>query len=592
MAEIKHSTFDPEIQQNLDSWLEGSVDPKIKTQLEAQVENNPQEIIDAFYKKLEFGTGGLRGIVGLGTNRMNGYTVGTATQGLANYLHQQFPGQKEIKVIIGYDSRTHSREFAEKAARVLAGNQIKAYVFKELRPTPLVSYGCRKKGCQAAIVITASHNPPEYNGYKVYWADGGQIVPPHDKKIIEQVSLIDNFDLIKEASLDSPFIEWVGDEIDESYYQDMTTLQSYPEQNRSQGGQLKIIYSSLHGTGITLLPKLLKAWGFDDLELVEEQCVPDGNFSTVDSPNPEEASALKLGVSQMERNQGDLLLATDPDADRVGIAIRHEGETVLLTGNQIACLCLDHICQALSEKGKLPANAAFVKTIVTTELFRLISESYGSKCYDVLTGFKYIAELIEKWDQEGEDRQSFIFGGEESYGYLLGTFARDKDAVISSALLCEVALDAKLKGKTLLDQLYDIYQRFGVYREGLVSLKFPDTKEGRESIKRSMEKLRSETPRIFDGIEVVSVEDYSTSRRRFLTDNREETIDLPKSNVLALKLADESKIVVRPSGTEPKVKIYVGVKEKSRDLLPQAVEAADEKVSQLLNSMSRHLEKQ
>lgn len=568
------STLDPNIRETVDRWM--AFDNQTRKQIEALLRDNPQELVDAFYTSLSFGTGGLRGIMGVGSNRINRYTVQFATQGLANYLKQH--GTGSLSVFIGYDCRHDSDKFAIEAARVLAGNGIRAYVTRDLRPTPLVSFACREKGCSAAIMITASHNPPAYNGYKVYWADGAQVLPPHDKGIIEQVSRIEGPSQVKLAEEDSPLIERVGSEIDQAYLEAISSLQNSPGLNAEKGKQLKVVFTNLHGTAATLVPQALERWGFSQIVHVESQAEPSGDFPTVDSPNPEEESALQMGIAKLCDVQGDLLLGCDPDADRMGAVVLHSGKPVLLNGNQIACLCLSHLCQSLSERGKLPEDAAFVKTIVTTELFKAIAEAYGRPCFDVLTGFKYIADLIRQWEEQGS--YQYLFGGEESYGYLLGTHARDKDAVVSCALFCEAALHAKLQGRTLVDELHALYERFGIYREKLISMKFPESKAGREAMATAMRRLRDETPSEIGGCAVSYIEDYLNSERRYLKSGETQTLSLPQSNVLVYWLADKSKVVIRPSGTEPKVKLYCGV-QRSEGSVEEADAIADNYLASL-----------
>ncbi|MFQ5728850.1 MAG: phospho-sugar mutase, partial [Waddliaceae bacterium] len=405
--------LDEATQKNVNLWLEGDVDENSKDEIRKLLQENPKEVTDAFYTKLSFGTGGLRGIMGVGTNRMNRYTVRMATQGLANYLLKQPETGPHHAVFIGYDSRHRSRFFAEESAKVLAGNGIQVYLCTELRPTPLVSFGCRYKQCSAAIMITASHNPPKYNGYKVYWNDGGQVISPHDQAIIKETNGISDLSKVKAVDdLSHELITLVGKEVDEAYLETIRGYQHYPEENKQHGKDLKVIFTSLHGTGITLVPETLKEWGFTNLAYVESQIVPDGDFPTVKSPNPEERKALQLGIETLEKMDADLLIATDPDADRVGVAIKHEGEVHLLNGNQVACICLYHICEALTAQGRMPKKAGFVKTIATTELFKAIAEGYSGACFDVLTGFKYIAALIREWEQD-PDGYRYIFGGEE-----------------------------------------------------------------------------------------------------------------------------------------------------------------------------------
>lgn len=576
--------LDAATQRNVDEWLQGDYDEKTKAEIRKLLAENPTEILDAFYTTLSFGTGGLRGIMGVGSNRMNRYTVAAATQGLANYINQQPRSPQGHSVLIGYDSRNHSREFAEEAAQVLAGNKIKVFIFKDIRPTPLVSFGCRFKGCSSAIMITASHNPPEYNGYKVYWNDGAQILPPHDKNIISEVNKIENPSQVKKAAgTKDPLIVWVGDDIDEAYLKAVKPLQRYPEDNKSKGKSLKIVYTSLHGTGITMVPKILNDWGFSQFSLVEKQVIPDGNFPTAHHPNPEEKPALKLGIAQLTTEQADLFIATDPDCDRMGVVCRHGNDIKIFNGNQIACLCLYHLFQS-----KVPENAAFVKTVVTTELFKAICDAYHKPCFDVLTGFKYISEKIRDWERDPKGIQ-FLFGAEESYGYLLGTEARDKDAIIMSALIAEASLQAKLQSKTLWDVLQKIYRKFGFYHEDLVSLQFEETKAGREQMKKGIERIQAEHPKEFIKIPVSIVEDYQNLIRKDLNTGKTEKITLPKTEMLVFWLKDNSKLVVRPSGTEPKIKLYCGVSYKEYTSLEVIQKQADAHAKELLAALADHL---
>lgn len=586
---ITHVEFDAVTKRNIDAWLKGDFDQETKATIQKLLQGNPKELLDSFYTNLSFGTGGLRGLMGVGTNRMNTYTVSAATQGLANYLLKQKPSPSSHSVIIGYDSRHHSREFAEDAAKVLAGNGIKVYLFKDLRPTPLVSYACRLKKCSAGIVITASHNPPEYNGYKVYWSDGAQILPPHDKGIIQEVEQISDRSQVKRAEINNSLIHWLDESIDKEYIKDTLPLQLYPEDNKSKGKDLKVVFSSLHGTGITMVPPLCKAWGFTNIQLVDSQSVPDGRFPTVPYPNPEEPEALELGIQLLKKTQADLLIATDPDTDRVGVAVNHHGSIEVLNGNQIACLCVAHVCEALTKQQRMPAKGAFIKTIATTELFKAIVESYNKPCFDVLTGFKYVAELINQWEGNPEGYE-FLFGGEESYGYLLGTLPRDKDAIISSALICEVALQAKLQNKTLIDLLHDLYRRYGVYTEKLLSVKFPETKEGKEQMAKGVAYLQSNPPKSFAGVSVIALEDYKRSMRIDLKTNQVTQLQLPQTNCLVFWLSDGSKLMVRPSGTEPKIKIYCGIVTKQVGSITEAMREGNAHADRLMADLKKQLE--
>jgi phosphoglucomutase/phosphomannomutase len=574
--------------RNLHNWLDGAYDEETKASIRKLIKENPKEVIDAFYTHLSFGTGGLRGLMGVGTNRMNVYTISAATQGLANYLKSQNL-DTPLSVFIGYDSRHNSKEFAEAASKVLAANEIQVYLCKEIRPTPFVSYGCRYYHCSAAIMITASHNPKNYNGYKVYWNDGGQVLPPHDIGIIMEVNKITELSQIKTASsLQNPYIEYVPDSLDNNYLEAIKTLELYPEQNKKFGNEIKVVYTSLHGTGITLIPKAFKDCGFTNISYVEQQCIPDGDFSSLVSPNPEDKAALQMGIDLLKKTSSDILIATDPDADRVGVALNHKGEVVILNGNQIACLLLNHVCEALTAKNKMPENAAFIKSIVTTELFKVIANSYNKTCYDVLTGFKYIAEKIREWEST-PNSPTFIFGAEESYGYLFGKLVRDKDAISTSTLIVEAALNLKLQGKTFVDKLHDIYKTHGAFVEDLISVKFEETKLGKDQMKQGMENIKNNPPKTILDIPVLVFENYAKSIRHDLFANTTEDLPFPKSDVLIFRLKDGSKLIIRPSGTEPKIKIYGGVVVKDFDSIDTAFENAKTKVSALCKALEKTL---
>lgn len=576
--------MDETIRAHVAAWLDGQYDTATKAKIQELQKNNPIELVDAFYKTLDFGTGGLRGLMGVGTNRLNTYTVRMATQGLADYiLRQPVPFGGSHRVIIGYDCRHNSRLFAEEAAKVLAGNGIHAYLFSALRPCPLVSFGCRHKKCTAGIMITASHNPPQYNGFKVYWADGAQVLAPHDKGIINAFNAIRCQTQIKLVDdIDNKLIEFIDDEVDNAYLDATTPLALYPIDDRSFGGRLSVVYSSLHGTGITLVPKILERWGFTNVHTVEEQSLPNGDFPTVKSPNPEDPAAMALGIQKLEQLGADIFIATDPDADRVGIAVRHGDEVVLLNGNQIACICLDHICRALQEQQRMPARAAFVKSVVTTELFKVIATAYGKPCYEVLPGFKYIGELIRKWEADTTNGHQYVFGAEESYGYLMGTEARDKDAVLAVALLCEVALKAKLESKTLVDRLYDLYRRHGVYLEKQLSVNFEESKAGSEQMAHGMAHITHKPPRQIAGIDVVEVEDGENALRTDTTTGIQLPLMLPKSKMVTFRLVDNSKLIVRPSGTEPKIKIYCSVVAPIGGDIESTISALEARAAKLL----------
>lgn len=576
--------MDEETQKNITLWLEGDYDDETKEAIRHLLKENPQEAVDAFYKTLTFGTGGMRGIMGVGTNRMNLYTIRTATQGLANYILQQEAGEKFHSVFIGYDSRHHSKEFAEEAAKVLAANNIHVFLYRDLRPTPLISFGCRFKKCTAGIMITASHNTPEYNGYKVYWSDGGQVLPPHDIGIVEEVRKILSLSQVHIVdTLESPLINLIEEEVDDAYLESIVTLQFYPQENKTRGQELNIIYTSLHGTGITLVPRALRMWGFSKFSFVDPQIIPDGDFPTAHYPNPEEKEALSLGISVLADRKADLLIATDPDCDRVGVVVHHQGKEIILTGNQVACIALQHICEALQQQNKINEKTAFVKTIVTTELFKRIAESFGTSCFDVLTGFKYIAEKIREWDLDKS--HEYIFGGEESYGYLLGTYSRDKDAVLSSTLICEMALKAKLQGKTCVDLLHELYEKHGIYLNKLLSINFEESKEGQEEMKQSMALLRKAKISSILEFPVVKIDDYLTSESHDLVNGKTEKLQLPRSDVLVYWLENTGKVMVRPSGTEPKVKIYCEVVHRNFTSIADGEVEAAEQASALLQAV-------
>jgi len=573
-------SLDPKVQKRVASWLEGPFDEETKSEIRRLLKEDPTALANAFFKDLSFGTGGMRGLMGVGANRMNRYTIGKATQGLANYLKKQPEPEKGHSVFIGYDVRHHSREFAEETARVLSANGIRALLSREVCPTPLVSFACRFFQCSGAVMITASHNPKEYNGYKVYGPDGCQVVFPHDAGIMEEVSFIESPSQV----LTGGSFEEIGKQIDRAYLVELRKLQMLPELAKIP---LEIIYTNLHGTGIRLLPEALKEWGYKSLSFVEAQKSLDGDFPNAPSPNPEEEKALALGSEMLVQKKADLLIATDPDADRVGIAVLHRGKAVRLTGNQTACLCIHHICNTLSSKGELPENAAFIKTIVTTELFAKIAESFDRKCVDVLTGFKYIGEQIALWEKG--DGYQFIFGGEESYGYLFGTFVRDKDAISSSCLIAEIAALAKKEHLTLIDRLHQIYKHYGLHRESLSNLSFPDSQAGMKQMQELMQRIRKHPPTQIGNRSVVQMEDYFEQTTLTHENGKKIEIELPKSDVLRLWLDDGSKLVIRPSGTEPKVKIYAEIVEKDTKDIERAIVHADERLKTLVQNFSSGL---
>jgi len=549
--------MDTKIDQNIldkaKTWLEGSYDEETKQAVRDMMSRNPQELTEAFYRDLEFGTGGLRGIMGAGSNRMNKYTVGMATQGFSNYLKANFPDKNQISVVISYDSRNNSRFFAQVTANVFSSNGIKVYLFDDLRPTPELSFAIRHLKCQGGIMITASHNPKEYNGYKAYWEDGGQLISPHDKNVIAEVKKIAGIEDI-DFSGNRDLIETISDEVDKVYLARVKALSLSPEIVQRQKN-LNIVYTPLHGTGIKLVPLSLENFGFTNIHVVEEQAIPDGNFPTVISPNPEEPAALELAIQKAKAIGADLVMATDPDGDRVGIAVRNGDDFVLLNGNQAASLLINYLLTKWSENGKLTGNEFIVKTIVTSELLFDLADKYKVQHFDVLTGFKYIADIIKRF--EGE--KTFIGGGEESYGYLVGDFVRDKDATISCSMIAETAAWAADKGTNMYEMLKDLYMEFGFYKEKLVSV-VRKGKAGAEEIKKIMDDFRTHPPKMLGGSKVVRIKDYLTSIDHDLISDKKETIDLPKSNVLQFFTENGSKVSVRPSGTEPKIKFYFGIK--------------------------------
>lgn len=549
--------LDDQTEANIESWLKGSYDDASKEVIKKM---SSTELLDAFYQKLSFGTGGLRGIMGVGSNRMNVYTVRAATQGLANYMLAK---KCKKSVVIGYDSRHHSKEFAWEAARVLAANEIEVFIYKDLRPVPLVSFGVLYKKATAGIMITASHNPPEYNGYKVYWAHGGQVLPPHDIGIITEVDQIQEPSQVHRLEKSS-LIHEIDDEVDHAYIKALSSLALHRGDNETHGKDFKIVYTSLHGAGITLVPKVLEEWGFKNITLVEKQVIPDGDFPTVKKPNPEEPAALALGVETLKKVKGDLLIANDPDSDRIGIVALEKGVPFYFNGNEVACMVLEHLCSTLKTMKQMPPKPMSIKTIVTSELFAHIAHHYGVDCLDVLTGFKYIGEKISAWEDENKrlaTTHHYIFGGEESYGYLYGTHVRDKDGVIMAAVIAEMALQQKLKGKSLADFLFDIFCKYGVHANRSTSFEF-EGKAGVDRMNQMMQRLRDNPPKKIGNIDVLEIEDYGTHKRLNLTTRKSEPLLLPKSNVILLKLADHSKLIVRPSGTEPKIKFYCEVADK------------------------------
>ena len=572
--------IDKEVLAKAESWLVGNYDEDTKSTIRDMIDNNPQELTESFYRDLEFGTGGLRGIMGVGSNRMNKYTVGAATQGMANYLKMNFPTLDIIKVAIACDSRNNSNYFAQITADVFSANGIKVYLFDSLRPTPELSFAIRHFGCQGGIVITASHNPKEYNGYKAYWDDGGQLISPHDKNVINEVLKIKDISDVKfEGNKD--IIETIGEDVDKVYLDKIHELTLSPDAIKKQK-DFKIVYTPIHGTGYRLVPQILKKFGFEKVYVVDEQIVPDGNFPTVKSPNPEESAALELAMKKANEIDADLVMATDPDADRVGIAIRKGDEMMLLNGNQAASLLVYYLLTKWNELGKLTGNEFIVKTIVTSELLVKIAKKYDVEYFDVLTGFKFIADKIKSF--EGE--KTFIGGGEESYGYLVGDFVRDKDAVIACAMIAETAAWAADRGIGLYDLLMDIYLQFGLFKEKLISV-VRKGKAGAEEIQEIMNGYRKTSPTSLGNSKVILVKDYQTSISKDMESGIEEVINLPKSNVLQFFTADGGKVTVRPSGTEPKIKFYFGVVAplKSKDEYDKVNDELEQKIESYVSDL-------
>jgi phosphoglucomutase len=571
--------MDKNIQQKIDNWLNGNYEQSVKDTITALQKDNPDELADAFYKNLEFGTGGLRGLMGIGTNRMNKYTVGMATQGYANYLKKCFTG--EVKVAIAHDCRNNSRFFAETTASVFAANGIKVFLFEALRPTPELSYAIRNFGCQGGVVCTASHNPKEYNGYKAYWDDGAQMVTPHDENVIIEVDKIASADDVQWTGGEAN-ITIIGKEMDALYLNMVKGLSVYPDVCAAQH-DLKIVYTPIHGTGITLVPQVLAKFGFDNVHIVEEQSTPDGNFPTVVYPNPEEKEAMSIGMAKAKELDADILLGTDPDSDRVGIGVKNtKGEWVLMNGNQTAVLAFNYMIEARKTKGISQPNDMVVKTIVTTDMIDAIAKDSKIACYNVLTGFKWIASLIK----EKEGKENYVIGGEESFGLMVGDAVRDKDAISAVALLCEMAAYEKNKGRSLYAKMIDLYVQYGLYKENLVSI----TKKGMNGAKEiadMMEGYRSNPPKKIDGVAVASLLDYELQTGKNLQTGDTYPISLPKSNVLQFLLNDGTKISARPSGTEPKIKFYFSVNSKLENAagFEAADKLLDEKISRIVSEM-------
>jgi phosphoglucomutase len=572
-----------QVRTKANAWLSNDYDEETRNKvLDLLNKEDASDLIEAFYRDLEFGTGGLRGIMGAGSNRMNVYTVGAATQGLANYLKQEFVDLSQISVVVGYDCRNNSRLFAEKSADIFSANGIKVYLFPELRPTPAVSYAIRKLGCQSGIVITASHNPKEYNGYKAYWNDGAQVVAPHDKNIIAEVNKISS---VKDINFkgNPDLIQLLDASIDEEYIQDLLSI-SLTKDAITRHKDIKIVYTPIHGTGVTLIPAALKAMGFENIIHVPEQDVISGDFPTVVSPNPEEPATLKMAVDKAIATGADLVMASDPDADRVGVAVRNEkGEFVLLNGNQTLLVFIYYLITRWKESGRLQGNEYVVKTIVSTELVKKIAQKNGIEMYDVYTGFKWIAEIM----RQNENKKTYLGGGEESYGFLAEDFVRDKDAVSACMLLAEIAAWAKDKGKTLYQLLQDIYVEYGFSKEKGISV-VKQGKSGAEEIEAIMKNFRENPIKEIAGAKVVFIKDFAKLTGKDVVENETVSLNMPTtSNVLQYFTEDGTKISIRPSGTEPKIKFYIEIHSqvKSREEVAAAEIAAEAKFKEVCQSL-------
>ncbi len=571
---------------NYNLWLNSDyIDQKTKDELKA-ISDNPKEIEERFYKNLEFGTGGLRGIIGAGTNRMNIYTIRNATQGLANYILKQGEQAKSMGVAIAHDPRYMSPEFCEQAALVLNGNGIKTYVFDELRPTPVLSFAVRHLGCIAGVVITASHNPKEYNGYKAYWSDGGQIPYPKDEEIIDEVNAIEEFSQIKLAdkqeAINAGLYNVIESSFDDEYIKNVKAQSINPEIIEKASDTMKIVYTPLNGAGNKPIRRVLNEVGFKNVYVVPEQELPDPNFATIGYPNPEDPKAFTLALKLADQLSADVIIASDPDADRLGTVVKNSnGEYSVLTGNMIGALISEYMLSQKKELGKLPKNGALISTIVSTNLAAEIAKAYGIEFIEVLTGFKYIGEKIKEFEQTGSNE--FIFGFEESYGYLAGTYARDKDACVAAMLVSELAAFYKTRGLSLYEGLQEIYKKYGYFKESVESISLTGI-EGIESIKKIMETLRVNPPKEVSGLKITKVRDYQKSITKDVNTGSEEKITLPVSNVLYFELEDESWFCVRPSGTEPKIKIYFGVKGTSHEDSESKVAKLSKGVMEVVNN--------
>ncbi|MBO4282433.1 MAG: phospho-sugar mutase [Bacteroidales bacterium] len=569
------------VEERVNTWLNGAFDEETKAAVWDMLRHRPDELQDAFYKELEFGTGGMRGLLGVGTNRMNKYTVAMATQGLANYVLQTVKN-RQARMAVAYDSRNHSLEFSEIVADVLSANGIQVFLFDSITPTPELSFSIRHLHCDSGVMITASHNPKEYNGYKAYWNDGGQLVAPHDNNVIAEVRKITSMEIVKRQR-NAALVQYIGEEVHVPYLERIRSLSLHPEAIAAKH-DLKIVYTPLHGTGVRMVPRSLANFGFTQVSIVEKQAIPDGNFSTVVSPNPEETAAMQMAIEQAKAMQADIVLATDPDADRIGVAVnKGDGSFELLNGNMTLTLLVSYLLKEWKRLGKIDGKQYVVKTVVTTELIRDIATREGVACYDVLTGFKFIADKILAL----EGKETFIAGGEESFGCLAGDFVRDKDGVISCSLLAELTAYAQTQGRSLYEELIDIYLHYGFYRERLLSITRKG-QSGAEEIQAMMDKFRHHPFQTIHGLEVVRIDDILSSTSLDCRSGEKTPITLPKSNVLQYYLADGSKVTMRPSGTEPKIKFYFSVKETlpDRASYEAAVARAEAKIDGIIRDLN------
>lgn len=568
------------VNDNVLAWMNSNIDENIKKEVLDLLKNNENELVDSFIKHLDFGTGGMRGKMGVGSNRINKYTIGLASQGLSNYLKKKFENIKDIKIVIAFDSRNNSKYFAQIAADVFSANHIKVLLFENLRPIPELSFAIRNLKAQAGIMITASHNPKEYNGYKVYWEDGAQVIHPNDTKIIEEVMKLGlsdiNFNSIPEK------INIISEDLDSIYLAQLKTI-SLNSKIIDENSDLKIVYTPIHGTGITLMEKALKLFGFKNINIVESQAIPDGNFPTVKSPNPENPETLEIAIAEAKKLDAEIILATDPDADRVGVAVKdNNGNFRLLTGNQTGTILIYYILSTLHSKNYLKDDDYIVKTIVTTDLITDIADKYNVKSFNVLTGFKYIAAIIKE-----NVGANFLGGFEESFGYLFKDFIRDKDAIMAGCLISEAAAWAKSQNKTLLDILNEIYLEYGFHKDELVNI-VKEGIEGEEEINQIIQNFREDAPAIINDVNVVIIRDFLSGIESNLFNGTQTNIDLPKSNVLQFVMEDMTKITIRPSGTEPKIKFYLNVKERIKNL--DELNDVELKMDKLLESYKNYLQ--